>query len=426
MKILNHKYSNKLELNKFIQENQIPNDNSILVQVFYSNCSIEYIEIVRMELKENLPNIAIIGTSTAGIVSNGNINDNEIIISFSLFEKSSVKAVSYCNIDNDNLFKNLASYITAKTKLIVAFVNTFNHDATKLLHDMGDKYPNIIIAGGNAGDDYKFSSCYIFSSTCKNCDVAFAFIDSDVLKVHSNYILNWQTIGKDMVVTKSVGSTVYEIDDRKALEVFDYYLGEEISGNMLAHGVEFPLIYKQKDTNVARAAVAIDEENGSITFAGSIKEGTKVRFGYANIESLVDMNQKQIKEAYTTKNEALYVYTCAARRQMLGNYIKDELSMLNQLGDTTGFVTYGEFFHNYTSCNNDLLNITTTFITLNENESVEPIIYQEKLVQKDKKDIALKIMTKLITQTSAELEEYKKYLKYKLDITSKSLEENLN
>lgn len=401
MKILNHKYINKLQLHKFIQENQIPNDNSVLVQVFYSNCSIEYIEIIRMELKESLSNIAIIGTSTAGIVSNGNINDNEITISFSLFEKSYIKAVSYCNIDNDILFKNLASYITSKTKLIVVFANTFKHDVTELLGAMGDKYPNIVIAGGNSGDDYKFSSCYVFSSTCKNCDVAFAFIDSDVLKVHSNYILNWQTIGKDMVVTKSVGSTVYEIEHKKALDVFEYYLGDEISKNILMHGI-FPLIYKEKDTNVARAAVAIDEENGSITFAGSIKEGTKVKFGYANIESLEDMNQKQIKDAYTTKNEALYVYTCAARRQMLGNYINDEVSMLNQLGDTTGFVTYGEFFHNYTSCNNDLLNITTTFITLNENESVEPIIYQDNLIEKDKKDIILKAMTKLISRTSDE------------------------
>ena len=70
LRILNHKYKNKLELVTFIQENQIPNNNSVFVQVFYSNCSIEYIETVRMELKEGLPNIAIMGTSTAGIVSN--------------------------------------------------------------------------------------------------------------------------------------------------------------------------------------------------------------------------------------------------------------------------------------------------------------------------------------------------------------------
>lgn len=402
MKILNHKYTNTQELNNFIKENQIPNNDSVLVQVFYSNYSIEYIEVIRLEIKENLSNIAIIGTSTAGIVSNGNINDNEITISFSLFEKSSIKTVSYCNIDNDILFKNLSSYITSKTKLIIVFANTFKHDVTELLLNMGIKYPNIVIAGGNSGDDYKFSSCYVFSSTCKNCDVAFAFIDSDVLKVHSNYILNWQTIGKEMLVTKAVGSTVYEIEHKKALDVFEYHLGDEISKNMLIHGVEFPLIYKQKETNVARAAIAINDIEGSITFAGSIKEGTLVKFGYANIESLEAMNQKQIKETYTTKNEALYIYTCAARRQMLGNYINDEISMLNQLGDTIGFVTYGEFFHNYTSCNNDLLNITTTFVTLNENESKEPIIYKENLVQKDKKDIILKAMTKLISRTSDE------------------------
>ena len=41
--------------------------------------------------------------------------------------------------------------------------------------------------------------------------------------------------------------------------------------------------------------------------------------------------------------------------------------MLNNLGTTFGFIAYGEFFHNKDEFSNILLNITTTFVTLNEN-----------------------------------------------------------
>ena len=426
MKLLNYIYQNESELKEYIQNSKIANSNNILIQIFSSGNEIKQIESVKIQLKNILPNIPIIGTTTAGIIDDKKIYDNQINISFSIFEKSTVKSVSYCKENEDFIFEDLKNIISNKTKLIISFANTLRFDATNLLSNLGSNYNNIVIAGGNAGDDFNFSSCYTFTNNCNDCDIAFAIIDSDILKVHSNYILNWQTIGKEMTITKSVGSKVYEIDNKKTLDVFKHYLGDDIVNDMLVHGVEFPLIYKKNQTDVGRVAVAVDEKEGSITFAGIINEDTKVRFGYANIEHIENENKRLIKDIYKNKNEAVFIYSCGARRQILGSYLFDEVSMLGNLGAASGFFTYGEFFHNSVSCENDLLNITTTFITLNENDVEENITFDEQNIKKDKKDIALKIMTKLITQTSIELEEYKKYLKYKLNITSKNLEENLN
>lgn len=86
---------------------------------------------------------------------------------------------------------------------------------------------------------------------------------------------------------------------------------------------------------------------------------------------------------------------------MLGNYINDEVLMLNQLGDTTGFVHMENFFI-ITNFNNNLFNITTTFVTLNENESAEPIIYQDNLVQKTKDIIFTKATAKTNIKNSDE------------------------
>jgi PAS domain S-box-containing protein len=426
MKLLNYIYQNESELIEYINQYKIANDANILIQIFASGNEIKTIESVRKQLKIILPNAIIIGTTTAGIIDNKTIYDNQINISFSSFEKSSVKSVSYFNKDERFILNDIKKLINTKTKLIISFANTLRFDATSLLKNLTSTHKNIIIAGGNAGDDYKFSSCYTFNNYSTDCDIVFAIIDSDILKVHSNYILNWETIGKEMTITKANGSKIYEVDNKKTLDIFKHYLGDSIAEDMLIHGVEFPLIYKKNQTDVARVAVAVDENEGSVTFAGTIEEGTKVRFGYANIEHIENENKRLIKDVYTNKNEAIFIYSCAARRQILGSYLFDEINMLSNLGEATGFITYGEFFHNCISCQNDLLNITTTFITLNENDINENITFEEHNILKDKKDIALKIMTKLITQTSVELEEYKKYLKYKLDITSKNLEENLN
>ena len=95
MKVINYIYQNEFELQNFINETKIINANSVLVQLFASGHDVEKIKSIRNYLKENLSNAAIIGTTTAGIINNNTILDNQITISFSLFEKSTVKAISY-------------------------------------------------------------------------------------------------------------------------------------------------------------------------------------------------------------------------------------------------------------------------------------------------------------------------------------------
>jgi PAS domain S-box-containing protein len=199
--------------------------------------------------------------------------------------------------------------------------------------------------------------------------------------------------------------------NQKALDVYEHYLGKEIRDNMLVYGIEFPLIFNAQGIDVARAPVAVHED-GSLTFAGAFPKATSVKFGYANIEYIEEYNQERLLHEHRYKNEAVYVYTCSTRRSMLGDYLEDEMSVINKIGPTTGFVTYGEFFHDGASCSNNLLNITTTYVLLNENvESAKPIeISDVDPKKKEGKDIALKALTTLVSRTSQELDEKIYYL----------------
>ncbi len=410
MKIVNHTYTDSDHLIKFVSENSIENSPSVLIQIFSSNASADVLNKLKDELVSLLPDTSIVATSTSGIVADGNLIDNSITVSFSVFEKSTTQSKSYCKLSIEEVLNDVSkTLINDRTKLLIVFSNTFTFDATKFLHLLMEKYPAIAVAGGNAGDDYKFEKCELFSKTCKECDVVIASIDSDSLQVETKYLLNWQTIGREMVVTKAEGAKVFEINNQKILDIYKHYLGAEVAGDLLQFGLDFPLIFEFGSVEVARAPVAVNED-GSVTFAGEINEGCKIKFGYANIEFIDNYTKNLLLNDNPYKNEAIYVYSCGARRMMLGHYLEDELSMLNKAGTTAGFITYGEFFHQESSCTNNILNLTTTYVTLNESEPQEKVVFDGETIEKDKKDITLKALTTLVSRTSDELDENIYYL----------------
>lgn len=425
MKQINYEYTNKDDLEKFISQNfQVDDQNKILVQLFSSNRL--YIEIskIKNELKALLENASIITTTTAGIVHDGKISDSKIILSFSIFENSHVKNIGYYDSSTEEIISDLKlNYITDDTKLLIAFANTFKIDASDILQKLAQDNPSLVVVGGNAGDDFKFHSNYISSNEIDDSDIVFAIIDSQVLQVHTDYLFNWETIGKEMLVTKASGPTLYELDHMPVIDVFEKYLGKTVRDDLLKYGSQFPLVLNVGGTEVARALVGFNYEEGSITFAGNIPEGQHVRFGFADLGTIEHKNIEHLKLHNQKVNEATFVYTCAARRQMLGSFLNKEIQTLNSIGTSSGFITYGEFFHNGISCDNNLLNITTTYVTLSENEqsskNLEINIIEEEVSDNE---VRLSALTTLIKETSKDLDENIHYLEqFKNAVASASI-----
>ncbi|QOP41921.1 HD domain-containing phosphohydrolase [Sulfurimonas marina] len=425
MKQINYEYTNKDDLEQFVVNNiQVSNQKKILIQLFSSNTL--YMEVLKIknELQTLLEGASIITTTTAGIVHDGKISDNKIVLSFSIFENSSIKATGYYNSSTEEIINDLkVNYLTNDTKLLIAFANTFKIDASDILQRFAQENPNLVVVGGNAGDDFKFHSNYISANDNDDSDIVFAIIDSKVLQVKADYLFNWETIGKEMLVTKANGPTVYELDHLPVIDIFERYLGKTVRDNLLKHGSQFPLVLNMGDTEVARALVAFNYEEGSITFAGNIPEGQHVRFGFADLGTIEHKNIEHLKIHNEKVNEATFVYTCGARRQMLGNFLNKEIQTLNSIGTSSGFITYGEFFHNSTSCDNNLLNITTTYVTLNENvekaNTLDMNITEEEVSDEE---VRLSALTTLIKETSKDLDENIHYLEqFKNAVASASI-----
>lgn len=369
------------ELKKSLTKHNLIDSPKTLVQLFCANTDIEFIKSIQLLFTAMFPKSIFIGTTTDGIIENSNVYANTTsIVAITNFEDTSLKSFLVKHTENSfNTGKILAKSISCDdTKVIISFADGIYSNGEEFVKGISDINPSIILSGGLAADNGKILETYIFD---KNEIITSGAIGVSLsgksLNVTTNYNFDWMPIGKKLKVTKAIKNRIYEIDGISAVDTYAKYMGKDLAEKLPQFGIEFPLIFEQNGVSVGRA-VLFKHDDGSLTFAGNIDEGELVRFGIGNIETILRNN------SYHTKNlvnrlkydaEAIFVYSCMARRRFMNKYIETELESLSSIGDISGFFTYGEFFHSQT--NNQLLNETMTILVLSENKKRADINIKE-------------------------------------------------
>ena len=90
MRTLNKKYIENEDLKAFIIQNNITEEKNVLLQIFTGICEVKFIESLVSTIKELVPNIKIIGSTTSGEILENNTLDCSTILSFSLFENTNI------------------------------------------------------------------------------------------------------------------------------------------------------------------------------------------------------------------------------------------------------------------------------------------------------------------------------------------------
>lgn len=89
---------------------------------------------------------------------------------------------------------------------------------------------------------------------------------------------------------------LHSIDHKNALELYKEYLGpfkNELPGSALL----FPLSIsgENQDKKLVRTILSIDETSGTMTFAGNMPVGSKVRLMKANFDKIIDASASVAK-----------------------------------------------------------------------------------------------------------------------------------
>lgn len=396
------------------------NYKSALLQIFSSKTDEKKLLKLIKKFIKIFPNIVVIGATTAGEILNAKMYDNTTVLSLSLFNITSLKAKYIKDIDKKSGMELSSTICSKHTKATIILSQGLNgDDYDGFLKGFKEKNPNIIVAGGLAGDNFKLKKTFVFLNgiVYDEGSVAVSF-SSKKLYADNRYNLNWIPIGKEFTITKSQGNIVHSIDNESSVEVFKKYLGEQIFDMDAKALPDFQLLYKEGLTTVARTPMARDGD--SLIFAAPLKEGQKVQFGFSNAPSVIS-GSKFIKNIISKKPaDAVYIFSCIARKTLLGNTLEDEFKHFESIAPTAGFFTYGEYYS--TSDNNALLNCTTTILILSESKKIKKSKSIDKKIVYNLDDITFNALTHFIEQTSQELNANVKLLnQYKNTVDSSLL-----
>ena len=324
------------------------------------------------DLHRFFPSAHIAGVSTAGNISGTDITDDSISICTVSFDRANVKLFKVNPKDGQET-KQLVAELMEKIKtpdLRHLFVITggLAVDGTKLSE--GLCAIDTPVTGGLAGDGPRFIRTGVMAdgATEENCIAVLAFYGD--LEIHSGFSTGWVEFGIERVVTRSVGSTVFELDHAPALETYAKYLGDMVD-ELPSSGLRFPLSAR-KDENeipVIRTLLGINKEEQSLTFAGDIPQGSLCRLMKTDIDSLIDASgiaTKKIMAEHKGHAGLTIAVSCIGRRLVLGQLSGEELEAIkNEVGQSftmTGFYSYGELApFNFHPCS---LHNQTTSITL--------------------------------------------------------------
>jgi len=321
-------YEKEGDLEKLAARWRIEDGDNVLVQVFTGVPERKHIEKIQREIRRLFRKAGVIGTTTGGEIYNGRVYENATVVSVSVFEKSRIRTVVSDREDPASMAEELASALRKdKPKLILTFVDGLRSNGDVVVEAFDHCCPGTILAGGFAGDNFTFRGTYTFTAeeVLPVGGVAASLVSSS-LHVTRHYNLAWIPIGKEMVVTKAEGNRLYEIEGKPAVDVYKEYLGSAAE-DLLPHiAIEFPLVFERDGVLLARACLGIDRDGAMV------------------YDVMLESTAVAVRKFRLHPSESIFVYTCAARKYLMGSEVELETKYLQDIAPTSGFLTYGEFY----------------------------------------------------------------------------------
>lgn len=208
------------------------------------------------------------------------------------------------------------------------------------------------IFGGLASDGLEMKRTYAFTNTAVIDQGLVALIfDAEKVSLTGLAVGGWKPLGMERTITSSRGNVVYTIDHEPALDFMARYAGiknpdEQFNISMLvASNFQFQLLRDGKHP-IMRTVMVCNHEDRSITFAGGLPEGSRVRL---SLLPGFEVLEETIREFRHFKNEvpdpdAMIMFSCEGRRISLGPFVCEEIEGIQNIWGVpmAGFFCYGE------------------------------------------------------------------------------------
>ncbi len=305
------------------------------------------------------------GFSTGSVVLGGVVSDT---ITFEVASTSSIGAGS------ENAGRRLAQQLPRAAAHVQIFSDGLTGNGCAILRGMESVFgPQVPISGGAAGDARAMKQTWQFIGSRVLTDSVTAIAFSGNVQVGTGVRSGWFPAGVPKTVTRAAGNVVYEMEGEPALAVYRRYLGP-LADKLPAVGIQFPFgivdeVGSLGESPILRAPMAINETDGSVTFAGEIPQGSTIGLTTGgSATSLLDASADAARRAMDALGgvspSMIFFYSCMARKILLGTRTGEETERIsNVVGrhvPIIGFYTYGEYCPNVSGNECKLHNETAT------------------------------------------------------------------
>lgn len=331
-------------------------------------------------LRRAYPRAHLLACSTAGEIFGTQVSDNTLVATAVRFEATRVAGACVGVKDADDSAAagaTLARALEPRGLVHVLLLSDGIHvNGSALVCGMSRELePHVTVTGGLSGDGSRFKETFVaWDGPATPRAVAAVGFYGDRLRVGHGSLGGWDPFGPERLVTRSRGNVLYEVDRRPALALYKTYLGEH-ADDLPASGLLFPLSLRtEHGGGLVRTILAVDEAEGSMTFAGDVPEGAYVRLMKANFDRLIDGAVGAARASHARLDAApadlAILISCVGRKLVLRQRVEEEVEgvreVLGERAALTGFYSYGEISPFTPTARCELHNQTMTVTTLAE------------------------------------------------------------
>jgi len=344
-----------------------------------------------------LPLSTLMGVSAEEVIFENQVQLKQLTVVALRFEKSSFRLLRTELSSRENA-KLIMEAVEADTKAIIIFSDDSYNNGDYLVNEFNKYDREIIIAGGQAGQGEENDSGYVFDKQgiIKKGSLAL-ILNGTQLKAKWNYSMGWDSISREMEITRAENQVVYELDGRNIFQVYSEFLGEDIKDKLPSAAVtKFPLVFNHGFKN---ARSAIEKVGDGIRFSGELKVGDRVKISYGSLNKIL-ANSMRLQKNLNFYPEFSFVYSCSGRSQhlkSLNSSLNEEIKVIPS--PKAGFSTNGE----YGIIDNkfEYLNITTTVLYLSEKNEV---VHKKIKFDTEKPNVKTEHLFHLSKKVASELE----------------------
>ena len=360
-------------------------DSEVSLVMYFGSASRIGTNAFYSDLSNKFPDAALIGCSAGGQILNDHLLHDSVILSAIKLSTTQIRSYSTTQIHYDDLAvkgRDLGQQLNAENLAgVFLLCDGLSINGSALLRGLTEgidgKAP---IFGGLATDEvanFKTTLVGLNNRAKQNTIAAIGFYGNDI-SFQFGSLDGCRVFGPIRRVTKSSDNVVYELDDKPILDLFESYLGEDAQ-DLPGSALQFPLRIRREEGStlgVNRTVLSIDREQGSMTFAGDVPQGSLVQLMRASLERLIEGAETaalQALEGAVTHNQSLaLLISCIGRKVAYGERIATEIDAIAEIFDdkipSIGFYSNGEIAPYLPAKSSELLNHTMTIVLMSESE----------------------------------------------------------